>query len=638
MDSTSPLPTMRPGYVRAAYNCDLGLVGGYSKRNGFSEQLSSAWTGKSITGGIEYSSSSVSRRQVIFGTDGTAAGGVLGYNDAGTPTSILSSLSGTTRPGLVQFRNLLFFYNGADTPKVYDGSGTRQIGITAPTNAPTLSPGTTGNLTQLGTYVYAYTYYNSATGAESSPSPLSAVTTLSGANDDFTLTISAGSATTADTTRIYRTVANGNILYLAKEVAISSTSTVDTASDASLGVQLEEDNSRIDDWSSTAKYPTVAQNRVFLRTDANEVRYSKIGQSGAMPESFEATAFVDTMGANGTNDAIVGLASANDIPIVLKQSSIGRLTPIGQPSPDLAFDNVRYIYEELSNTTGAVSHWGAVQCLNELVFLSRDNIYATDGQRVRPVGDAIQATIRGLGFTASQSLRISAANNTRKRQIYFAVFATSASATPDWVLVGDYQQVGEDGRARFRWTIDTPGTDTDANPGIKAGCMFPVTNATDGGVDILFGNTQLNGQLYKMRDPDTTSDNGDGIYFNVVSRPYALGGPLNDKLFQETGVHAGGDGNSYSLTIASIYDLSGQEELSSTFDLSTPGDLWDNDDWYDDTPANGTLEWATNLVTPRRYFPHRKAKYQQLVFRQTEADAPVDILGWGSSGSLFRIF
>jgi hypothetical protein len=625
MDSTSPVESVKPGFVVSAKNCYPGLAGGWVKRLGYITSLTSVWGTNSITGGQEFRDSAGNRKTVLFGTDGTGTGGALGYVNVTAVTSLTTGLDGSARPSFVQHGDRLLFFNGVDAPILYDGSGTRQVGITAPVSAPTVALGAGGSLNTSSNYIWAYTYYNSVTGAESSPSPLS-LTTATGANTKGTLTLVAGSATTADTIRVYRTFANGTALFLDGTAVIGAVSYVSSIADTALSTtQIELDNTRITSLSTTAKFPIIARQRVFLKTSRNQIRYSKIGQSGPMPESFEALKFVTTVGKSGSNDDIVGISQAGDVPIVLKERSIGRLNEVGIQG-QFSTDPVYFDYEELSTDVGAVSHWAATQVYGECVFLGKDNIYATRGEPgdLRPVANEFQATVKALGFSTSQSLRISAVNDQKLRLIYFAVFSTSAASAPDYVLVGDYRLY-----PKFRWSYYVPGTNTSTHPGVPAGCFIPVTNSTDGTQDIYFGNVASSGQLYKMNSG--TTDNTKGIYFEVISRPYDMQQPVAVKLYKGPRVYAQGDGNAYNLSVSAIYDLSGDEEGSYSISLSSGGALWDNVNWDSAT-------WSTNAAPIRRYPTHRKANHQQLVFRQTDASAPLTLFSWIPTGSIFRVF
>lgn len=626
VDTTSPLKALRPGYARSAKNCYPGLFGGVLKRGGAASQLGSAWTGRSITAGIEFLGASGSKKVVLFGATASATSGKLAYDNSGTMSDIKTSLSESARPSLVQHGNLLFFYNGSDTPFLYDGSGTRQVGITAPTNAPTIATATGGSLTASQTYIWAYTYYNSVTGAESSPSPLSATTSM-GTDTKATLTVTAGSSTTADTIRVWRTVASGNILFLDTTDAISATSIVSTKADSALSsTQLELDNTRITTWDSAPEFPLVAQQRVFLKTDRNKVRWSKISQSGPMPESFEAIAEADTTGTYGSADDIVGLAKAGDIPIVLKEQSIGMLEAIGVGQFLQVNDPVTYQYKEIADSVGAVSHWAAVDVFGECIFLARDNIYGTRGQLgdLRPVANSISATIRTLGFSPTQVKRISAINDTNLKQVLFSVFTSTSATEPTFILVGDYQLYPE-----FRWTFYTQGTDAATHPGWIVGCFFSTTNASSGVKQVMYGNSSLNGQYYLTHSG--TADPGTlGIYFELITRPYSMGRSVNTKLFKEGIIYVQGDGSDFSLSVSAIYDLSGEEADETTISLSSGGAVWDTAVW-------DVSVFASNASPPREYHTHRKASHQQLVFRQSSASAPMTLFNWGTTGSIFRV-
>lgn len=623
LDTTSPLTTMKPGFVRQAKNWNLGFEGGYTKRSGYVNELATPYGSNKITQGIEYHNSAGTTQVILFGTDGTSTGGEYGYINAGAVTNISTGLSGTERPYFAQFDDRLFFYNGVDDPQLYDGTSTRQVGIDAPTNAPTIvSQSTGGNLSLLSAYVFAYTYFNSVTGAESSPSPGASVT-LTGSNDEVNLGLTAGNSATADTIRVYRTSGNGNTLFLDGTTTISSTTYSSTVADAGLGQQIQLDNTRITDLSATAKFPIISENRIFLVTDVNEVRFSKLGQNGPMPESFEVKSVASTLGRHGNNDQIVGLNKITALPIVLKERSVGRLDPFGLPDISQSIDNVGYNYREISDTVGAVCHGGAVQVLDELIFVSKDNIYATNGTTVRQVGSAIQATIRSLGFSSTQRPFISAINDANFRRVYFQVFSAPSQSKPDLTIVGDYQQY-----PNFRWTTYEKGSDPSVRPGIIAASFFEVTNVTSGLKDIWFGNNNSNGKVYKMNSGD--SDDSLAIDAHMVTRPYFASQPIFWKLYKKTEFTALGNGENYSLTVCGIYDLSDVEEECLPLSLLSLGYRWD-----DPTSLWDTAVWADETATKLEYFMHRKAKYLQLSIKQQDANAPVQLFSWGTYESLF---
>lgn len=629
MDTTSNEAVIPPGYVRDAWNSDIGLEGGYVKRGGITALLDSAWTGMSVLAGIEYKGVSGTRQEIVFGSDGSASGGAIGQVSAGAVSPILSSLVGTSRGSFVQLGKLLGYFSAGDAPVIYNGTTTRQFGITAPAAAPSGSSQTTGgSLTLLSSYVWAYTYYNSVTGAESSPSPVLQVT-LTGGNNRVDFTVTAGSSSTADTIRIWRTVASGNELFLEQSVAISATAISSTIADSALSnVRLEEDNSRVTLFVPStnpqqAQFPCVAQNRLFLKTDKEVVRYSKIGQSGSMFESFEVSAFSQCRSPKGEGDEIVGIGKAGEVPIILKESSIGRLDAVGVPA-EFGSDPVRYLYNEISPEIGAVSHHSQVSVSGELVFLGKDNVYATDGRSVRPVGDRISATVKAAGFTATQISKLSSINDTEKSRVIFSFYSSQTATLPDYQLVGDYRKY-----PNFRWTIYRPGVNSTTHPGLRPGCLYTVRASDTGKNVVRMGNSQNNGQIYRMADT-ARSDLGLGIYWRVKTRAYNNGAPAHVKLFKDALVQARGDGNNYALTVSAIYDFSGAEEDSQELSLFSGAALWDTAQWDVDS-------WADDNMKLLFYQPHRKARFQQLVFTQASADQPVELPGWSNSASIFGL-
>lgn len=635
LDTTSPLPLMKPGYVREAKNCNLFTTGGYEKRDGYITLLTTPLASHSFTAGIQFKTSAGVNQEIAFGT--TGASGRLVRISAGSTVDIRTGLSGSDRPSLVQMDDRLFFYNGdsaGPSPFLYDGSGTRQIGISPPGTAPTGVSNTNGSLVVGATYQAAYTYYNSQTGAESSPSPVSAsVIVLADPNDGITWTVVAGNASTADIIRLYRTVANGNRLFLDNTASISATAITSTQSDAELEpIEVEFDNSRITDFTDEPNFAAIAQNRVFVKSGTNEVRYSKIGQSGPMPESFEAKAFVNTEGRHGASDDIVGLGKIKDVPVVLKERSVGILEPVGIGDSTSSVDNVIYLYRELDSNIGAVAHQAGDQVGDFYVFLGRDNVYGIDGSRVIPLADTISATIQALGFQPSQRPKVSALNDVDKKRIYFAVYSESLSSTPDLILVGDYQKY-----PAFRWTTYEQGADTGLHPGILSGSFWLFEDGNTGRFDVHFGNTTENGQIYELNNG--ADDSGFDIDFKVVSRPYAMGQPLVTKLFKTMQVFAQGADDSYQLEFCAIYDLNGMEIACDNFTLPNEGGLWDDNDWAFDDEDDDTAEvllWSGEAIVPLWYKAHRKAKFQQLVFKQPSKDAPVILYGWGTSGVMQR--
>lgn len=618
LDTSSPLTAMEADSLRIADNCHVSQSGTVDKRKGYTQQLTvSVWGPKSIRGGIEYQPDSSTTENIVFGHESAATSGAIGI----ATTSVADIITGldNQRPSIIQFNKLLFFYNGTDD-FLYDGTTTRQIGITPPAGAPTGVSNTNGSLVVGASYKAVYTYYNSVTGAESSPSPLSdAVVVAADPNDGITWTVVAGDATTADTIRLYRTVANGAALFLDNTAAIGAVSVTSTQADAGLIQPLELDNTRIGIWGNP-KYASALNNRVgvtgFASPNENRFRVSKLGLSGAMPESFEANSFTDCVSAKGFQDTNVGVGAANGNWIILKKNSVGRVDVDSSyiekglvTSQEV--DGIVLNYVELSKVVTSVSHWAQTNVYNNLVWLGRDNIYMTDGQQVVPVADKIANDIKGYDWTAPEKL--SGHNDLRNRRVYFTVMSSSSVTEPDYVLVGSYKDY-----PNFYWTKYRIGAVPATHPGIRAGCFIDFKTSS-GNYEVFFGNTDYSGKLYKMN----TGDNDDslGIYFRVADAPVSYGLPEEKKLFIKDIIWADTTPATTSLVVGAFYDLSDQVEDSETVNTGLAGSYWDAASWDID-------DWSDEGQIRVEHSTHRKAFYKQLYFTDTAADEPVVIKGW----------
>lgn len=646
VDTTSPTSLVQPGFVREARNIDVGTTGGWSKRKGSLQQLITPWDTLAIRSGIEYRMLDGSTQRLFYGTDDNSIGKFGKLNLAGGIDDIETGLDPTKRLSFAQIEDRLYAFNGdsVNAPFVYEGTGNRELGLIPPPAAPTTTASSGGQKSE-GSYVFAYTYAirDSVTGAllaESSPSELSSITLTSG-QDRVILGVTASGQSVTGTRqlliRIWSTVVNGSILFLEDEIANTTGNyNADAADEALDTIQLELDNSRLSDFEgyTKAKFPVIARNRLFVFHETrNEGRFSKIGQEGPLIESFPALNTTPLEGLYGSTDKIVGAGQINGIPIVLKDRSCGRLEEVGLPDITKAEDNVYYIYREISQTVGGIDHFGQCQVRDELCFMGVDNVYATDGNSVRPIASLITKTIRDLDFRPTKKNKISMTNDTKFKRIYIQVFENQGAAEPMFTLVGNYEQYPE-----FRWTFYGPGTNILTHPGFRVGSFFQFTNTTDGSLETYFGNSNMDGQYYKMNTGELDDDAGTdrGIFCKLVSRPYTMGAPLVTKLFKNARIFAQAADDTYELEFRTIFDLSVEEEFAQDFVIPGVGNKWDEHNWVDDAETESDpLIWAGPALSELQYDPHRKAKFMQLVFIQTEANAPVTLLGWGVSGSIF---
>lgn len=663
LDTTSPINLMAQGFVREAKNVNLGSTGGYIKRSGYLQQLTSAISGNSIRQGIEYRQSTGITQILLHHTDNSSVAR-LSKVQSGSVVNLLNpsgaalALDPFKRPSFAQVGDSLFYFDGSgdvETPLVYEGYNnyTRPLGIAAPSAKPTYTTVGSGGSLEEGQYIYAYTYafyFNNQLIAESSPSELSdTITTV--LNDSVALVLvpfpdlngfsNSNLAHLTVMTRIWRTFVNGSILFLEAEIAGTSASHTSTASDNSLlSEQMPLDNSQLADEYLRARFPIVSRNRLLVfHPEQNRGRFSKIGVNGPLPESFPVSNEFSVEGRFGAADGLIGAGQIKGVPIILKERSIGRLEEVGLPDLGNAADNVTYIYREISETIGAVSHFAQCQVFDELIFLSRDNIYGTDGLNVRPIATQIQSTIKACDFSGDKVYKLSAINDTKNRRIYIQVFESVTSAEPDLTLVGDYQQY-----PTFRWTTYNKGNNTTTHPGISAGCFFQTEATASGGLDIYFGSATNEGQYYKMNTGNSDYKAGveRSILMKLASRPYMFGQPQIPKLFKTARIWAEARDSSYQFEFGVKYDLDVVEEETQPFTILGTGTVWGpasptNYEWYDSVNNNLSvaLIWAGPALQEKVYSVHRKAKMMQLIFTQDDNNAPLTLLGWGVSGSIF---
>lgn len=630
LDTVSALTNMQPGYLRIAKNCYLTEDGAVNKRQGVLYQNEIPWVGVDfITNGINYVPS-LGAELVAFGHNG-----VTGRLGRFTPPSISNIITGlaTVKPTLLQFGEALYFFNGVSSflfDKIYPPlpfpNVPRQIGITAPTAAPTDLGDIAGSLVNTSRYIWVYTYYNSVTGAESSPSPgLAVVVTPSGGRS---IGVTAGTATTADLIRLYRTVANGAILFLDSEVPIASTTISSTTADGNLGHELELDNTRITVWGEP-RYAAVSQNRIFVTgfpDNSNRVRFSKIGVTGPMPESYQATGFADCESSGGYGDRNIGIGQANNTPIVLKTNSIGRLDQLGTINSELTVDNVVFEYQEISRAVTCASHWAQCNVFTQLLWMGIDNIYMTDGKTVTPIADTISNLIASVTVDPETMLGY---NDIINKQVYFSAFIDSNNLPEEfrtevgiqkWIFVGSYRKFPE-----FKWTVFCPGMNEVTHHGPIPGCFISANRYTYMGIeDTAYTTAGMRGRLsalnvndYDQLEPNTIR----GIYFKVRDYPTKFGLDEEEKLFFKDFLYIGANLSlNYSVRMYSIFDLT--DVLEEFYNLRLGGEfgIWNRSLW-------DRSRWGYRKVR-YEYPKHRKAIYEQIEFQNFNANEPLKLFGY----------
>ncbi len=600
------------GTLSKALNTDLVDDSLLKKRGGYVPVNTTAFGTRKIRQGFDYKAANGTQQTLVYAQDSAATGssGVFAKIVGNSISSILTGRLDDVKPTILQFRSLVFVFPGQGS-FLYDGSATRQIGITPPVGAPGFISLMAGSLSAGLTYSYVYTFYNTATGAESSPSPpfSVAIGTDPSTNQGVKIGLETANSTLADRIRIYRTVGGGNIFFLEDEIVGTSTTFNSAINDASLGVELEQDNDRLPEHP---KFAIVNDNRIFtggFPLNPNRAMYTKIGINGPMPESNQATDFVDCNINDG--DKLIGFGKANTTTIALKERSVGRFIRIEALTGGIERGgSSKYLYEELSNEITGLSHHLIVTLDNWVIWLGRDDIYATDGSQIVRIGRRIRKTIKSLNFDKKHLFSV--VNKTDTQQIIFSV-CRSGQAEPDFQIVGHYRNF-----PKIAWTFYGPGTNTSTHPGLKAASLFQVTEGTSRRV--YFGSSAADGTVYKMDQGD--ADNGNGIYWEVALPWDANRNPAAKKMFHSYYVFAACGGPSPDNTLFFTWEENTNESVIKSETQTIPGTIttWSGGNW-------GSFNWSSSVFNPMRFYPRLKAYFGRFGWRNTAANEPIAIKG-----------
>lgn len=596
-----------------AWNANLVDENLVIKRGGIFA-VASAWSTRRVRQGFEYQKADGTKEILLYGEDATTNGttGILGkLLTAASPSTISSGLRDAVKPSFTQFRTLAFIFTGYGN-LIYNGTTTRAPGIPKPNVAPTFISFTAGDLNTNGAYLFAYTYWNSTTGAESSPSDPSAqvITGLDAAQAGVIINVQGGNATIADKIKIYRTSSAGPTFYLDQiidngDVAVSVTCSV---SDTGLGEEMELDNSQL---TSPAKYGVSLDSRIFaagFENNPNRVQFSKIGQGGAMPESFQVADFVDCDLNDG--DRIVGLGVVNSTVIVLKERSVGRLVKISTDGVGLErTGSQKYIYDKISSEVTGVSHHCMATIDNVLVWLGRNDIYATDGTQIFRLGKRKRKTIKRLNY--SVSWKFWCVNDVANQQLIFGVCRPGISEV-DYQLVLHYRNF-----PTVAFTTWTPGPNSNTHPGVTAACAFPVTVNKD---TVLYAGTSTNnGLVYQLNKGN--SDNGMPIYFSIGSRWEKNANPTQPIVFHSYYIKAVGTGSAPNNTLTCKFEADATENnviKSATFTLANSNVNWNTANWSE-------FNWSGLKLSTIKFFPIIRADFGRCLYENTYANQPIAV-------------
>lgn len=301
----------------------------------------------------------------------TSTGVVTNHTSGEFTTTITTTISGLVANNHAYVVSGVAGTAGGVTGYVlrFDGTNWRVAGMAAPAAPTAVVNVAAGSMN--GTYEVGLTYYNSATGYESSRS-----TTSSAAPANQKIDVSWVAPTDAQVTHVRVHVRKGTLstgFYQATSIAVPTTSVTLNISDADYNalITLSPDEDENDPPPTDTKYLAWHRSRLFAGNDKN-VYYSKV----ELPEAFDPEKYEPVNPDDGQK--IRGIVSAFDQLVVFKDFSTYALVGVGPNDWQLVL---------ISRKVGCVAPGSIVYTGGLLYWWSSDGPVVWDGiQEPRAIG------------------------------------------------------------------------------------------------------------------------------------------------------------------------------------------------------------------------------------------------------------
>lgn len=270
-------------------------------------------------------------------------------------------VSSTNYRDYVEYKSKLYWTEPSTYPKKYDGTNTYRLGIVGPTATPSVAVGAAGALT--GTYQYVMTFYNSADGTESKPSPLSAEVTVTSEQVDLT-NLEVSTDPQVDKRRIYRIGGNLTDYSLVEEITNSGTTYTDNIADTAV-------DGRILVSTNYEEAPSTLTNLieafgVFFGSVGSQLRFTPAGNPNAWPETYYLDFEADITGIGVANNGIVVCTEEKSWIVVGNAAGL-------------------FTFYPLSGDQGCISQHTMKRFKNSLVWVSREGICMSSGSSVEVI-------------------------------------------------------------------------------------------------------------------------------------------------------------------------------------------------------------------------------------------------------------
>lgn len=364
----------------------LDEAGALTKWQGFNkfnnDQILESATPSPFTGIFQYSKADQTKLYLA-----TALEGVYLHDDpvrdewniATTPATRTGTVDNLSDFAIVN--DIACLCNGVDgNLKTTDGKTYYNLGIAAPSTAPTAATGGAGALT--GAYSYKITFYNSTLGHESNPS--SASNTYTASSEQISLTsIPVSTDFQVNKRRIYRTATGGAVwLWLTDINDNTTTSYTDNAADSTLSTAVEQFANGV---PPTAAFWELYKGYLFLcGANSSDVYFTTQNK----PNAVNSNDFRSLDKSDG--DVVRGLKRLFDYLVAFKDGSIWN---------GYGDDRTNFTFVRQVSDIGTRTHHGIVEVpgQNRFIFpVEGEDFYTYNGAVADPVGTDIQAVIRNI--------------------------------------------------------------------------------------------------------------------------------------------------------------------------------------------------------------------------------------------------
>jgi hypothetical protein len=408
----------------------------------------------------------------------------------------------------------------------------QDAGIAAPTVAPTIAEGAAGDLTAAD-YYCVYTFYNSATGMESNPSPVSSALTLAADKEIDWSDIQASLNPFVDSRRLYRTLPDQVGEYFYVGTIPNNVDTIYADEDviiADMGRAVSYDN---------GVPPADLETGVMWRerhfaTDGVDLYYSEY----SLPECFGDDSYLPVYPDDGHE--IRALHAFGDRLIIGKTNKIHYL---------VGADEGSFAVLTLSDKHGCYSHHSMHSAEGMLFWYgSGNNVYRSDGNNVVEISTVkVRDTLDQIPDDLAD-------------QVVGAVFPGLS-----WYLISCPQTGYTNNRVVLVYNYKTDAWTTFTHPSDAPQFL---ADYFDENLEHILYSTFYDGNIYQYADESYGLDFGNTISAELITRAMDFGQPALRKYIKEAWVLIPRvSGGTITLEVYNDEDTSASISRSPTIDI-----------------------------------------------------------------------